>query len=247
MILRSHAYSSLTPTKSFGLVAGLLCSLSSNVAWGQDLVTFDGVAAGQTVIEIDVDSDLSADIIFTSLNGSPFGVGNVGSMQVYIDEPGLTSTATTGPEIRVDFPHQLTGDFALDFSTSWGCGTTTGAPDPNLNVTIELFVDGNATPVESTQIAAECLAPAGSSEFAEGRIQLSAGSVVDYALVNLADNTPEPNLMIDNVSGQFTGPVLGNRPRSIPTLPVFAQAALMLATALLGARFARRRSKPSNA
>jgi len=215
-------------------------------AESQSVITFDGAAAGNSVA-IDLDTDSQADVTFSSLNGESLGIETFGNTQTYISEPALTQSEGAGPEIRIDFAHGLDSDLSLDFSTSWGCGSFTGAPDQDLTLTVTAY-DGDDTAIATETVTASCLEPQFSSDFAEGRIVVTGAAGADYALVDLNDATPEPFYMIDNVSGVFltssdggSGTIHTGGTHSVPALPTPALLILIAVTAFLGRRFNQRR------
>lgn len=192
-------------------------------------VTFDDATGGQTSFNYDADNDGINDAVFTSLTGDPFSITGPGPNQLYIQEPGLENSSTTGAEFRVDFPNGATTSAGVSFALSVGCSSV-GSVDPSLTASLQLF-DAGDTLLGQSSAEAVCTetSPGNPSGFVEAQIDVPFTGTAAYALFDINDAV-DTAFIADNFTGTFGSVEQGISARPVPTLPA---PLLLLAGTLL--------------
>lgn len=196
-------------------------------------ITFDDLVTGATSYAWDADADLIDDVVFSTADPGGFNTVGPGTLQTYIDEPGLEGTALLDPDLRVDFVfgalNSLSFGFALDSgseSSSWF--THFQVFDSANNVLADSTVTGLYTDYDPITPGFQ------SSSFPEGVVSVTFAGTASYALFDFTSEYGR--YIIDDFQGTYGS-------TEVPTVPVPGAAWLGLGLlALLGVVRSRRRT-----
>ncbi len=184
------------------------------------VITFDEVAMGATQFDFDCGGATGSDVIFTTTDSGGFNTIGPGENQLFINEPALEGTAVLNPDLRVDFPHGVTGTLGFGFALS------TMQIDSGNNVTFAIF-DSSNMELAAITVSALFTTPDGvnPSAFPEGVVSLSFPGTAAYATFDFnisvgGEGGPfGPRYVIDNFFGDFGDGVCSGTASAVGSAP----------------------------
>ena len=202
---------------SIALLSSVLLFVSniSNAA----TIDFNTLVAGTTSYSADGDGDFIDDVVFSTTSSGFLTVGP-GINQSYISQPGLESTSTLSPDLRVDFLHGAVANLSFGFSVNTFLEGVDG-------VLFSIFDSSDNLLKSVSQLGYDTM-PDGTnpSTFPEGFVDLAFSGIASYALFDFSNNYAN-RFIIDDFTGTF------GSTEDISPVPVPA-AAWLFGSALLG-------------